>query len=398
MTKPSKLFKNLDKAIKSKDLKNVKNLLIKFQSLCSTENLDFSSLDTRKEILRVILRNDIKFSIYNDQNIESLKLELTYLLGHKFHNEIRDLIVNQIVVKYCNEFRNSINDVITSFECIKNAIEIFYNIFDKAGITSIRYPKDWNIKGAIVFNICIYLKQKINDFIFLKGNSINVDFEKSVKNKKQTEKKNFISEIIEKVIEFEKSVTFNNFLTECCYEKTDSDGILSHTKAIGVYFTENDVIITDKNNLSQQSELNSKEHSLKNQNNNNKTICSHKKMLSSLFIPFISIYLSNMFDFEINYDFFDTEMNIYSFLIDFFQKTGTFLFKLKYFDNPKVYEEFIKTCDKKLFNIIKNIKIQKNIKETITVLSSLDFIGITFLELCENIMENDINNLNKEKK
>lgn len=333
-----KTIKELNKYINKQDFEKLK---IKLQILHNKNNIlelkEEKELERLKEKIKELIKEEIKSNLLSQQYIESIFIELTYLLGSNFHKEIKELIIEKTLLKYKIILQNSI-PIITHMKDIILSINKLEEIFDNCLVFTSRYSNNWNIPGIFIFSASCYLKQKISDFIFLKG----ID-------------NNYLPEVIKKIILFEKKILKKHFSENCC--KINEINNNKDTK-IDFY----------KQNMFQRSN------------------CLHKKMLSRMFIPFLDLFIDYLLETNLIIDYKSIEMNVLSSFIILFQKIGLALTHINYFECLETQKIFLKICDKKIINLLKKLKTTRKLKEIIICLNTLIFIENTINGL-KNILD-----------
>lgn len=393
------ILEDLPTYVKTKNYSKILGILKNKPSFITADQEDM--LETQEEIVRIILRNDIRFYLCNRKPIEVDKLELSSYLGPDFFDEIGDIIRENLVERFFGVYKNEIEKIgIRSVNLVYlgDAIRIFEDIFQKILYSTAKFPEVWNIKGEFVFRIAIFLKEGIGKELIEsdlkiaasmsnanlpKGDSKNnqnvdnIGNYKNLKNSKNKEAfKNFKSKYIralESVVDFEKKYTQKYFLKNCCDPKN-----IPRPKAI--YFENGDVHFATDSAVRTNIVL-------YNTQQKRNTFCKHRKMLSRLFYNNLDLYIESMFSGNFNVQQDIVEIKVMKGFVLFFQHLAHVLNRIDYFDNPPTFSRFVSVCDKKLTRMLSSVDGKYKIDNVLIVLNTLSFAETTFKDLLVRISD-----------
>ncbi|KAF7697650.1 hypothetical protein CDIK_1521 [Cucumispora dikerogammari] len=364
-------IKDLQNACKKKEFHKLKVPLLylhnKLQLTAAKQNNDLVLVNKVKNEIKQTIKDEIKSTLLSQQQVDSVLLSLIYLLGTEFYLEIKEMILFQTLLKY-HTLLKIVFPIITNMNdiaiCVKKLEETINNLI----LSTNRYEKEWNVPGIFVFQATTYLKQQITDFIFKKG----VD-------------ENFLVDVLNRVILYEKRVLKRYFINDCCnpsYSKPyiNTDMCLMKQKE-NMKQDENTKIIKNIKQDANKKHDTDKYTVIAPYKQNNIT-CLHRKMLSHIFIPFLDTFINYLLDSNsLIIDFSKIEMNVLSSFIALFQKIGLALGQVNYFETWESKGLFLKTCDITVLKLLKKLEIKQKRKrkltEIIISLNTLAFIETT---------------------
>ncbi|KAF7683992.1 hypothetical protein TCON_0799 [Astathelohania contejeani] len=324
-----------------------------------------------REMLETILRNDVKLLICNKKHIPEDYVFVILLLGNRFLIEMKTTIVEGIVQKYKEEFQKMLDINYKGFGFIQHCIEWIEHTLDKIRFEYSHIPSEWNLEGEFIFKTCILLKQKISDTMF------TFEFENHQYLK-----------ALYKVLQFEQRYTRYLFSKTCCENDNaipKPKRIIFNSDTINLIEEEKTSIVVDGNEFVGLENDNSKRSLKKNKFS---AFCEHKKMLSKMFLPFIEIYINDMFS-KINLEFNQEkeEMKILVIFINLFQEIGSIYSQLNYFNDITSYQHLIEHTDTLLFQHISQINVKCTFHQAAILANTLNFIEMTTTDLLEKISQ-----------
>ncbi|KAG0439450.1 hypothetical protein DMUE_2418 [Dictyocoela muelleri] len=388
------IFDDLPNYVKTKDYPKILRILKNKPSILTADQEDL--LETQEEIIRIILRNDIRFFLCNRKPIDTEKIELSSYLGNDFFDEMGDIIRENLVERFFNVYQKDLekNDIKNiNLKNVNEGIKVFEEIFQKIIFSTAKFPDSWNIKGEFVFRIAIFLKEGIgkelieNDYKIAEAKFENNKDTTKVKNtnsgsnkkiikKNKDEFKNFKNKFItglEAIVDFEKKYTQRYFLKNCCSSK-------NIVKPKAIYFENGDVHFANDSSIKTNMTLFNSQQGIKD-------FCKHRKMLSRLFYNNLDLYVESLFSCNFNVQQDVVELKVMKGFILFYQHLAYVLNRIKYFDNSETFHRFVTVSDKKLTKMINSINGQYKIEKILVILNTLSFVETTFKDLLMKIFE-----------
>ncbi|KAM0688275.1 hypothetical protein COBT_000469 [Conglomerata obtusa] len=359
--------------VKLKDYRRISHILKKLNAYLNTERekngydieLRLQEFEKHKEVLKILMRNEIKFHLVNNNHIKIECIDVICDLDNDFKDEMQFVIVNDIVKKSITELQTVVEEEFYSLGKIGKCFEWFTNKLEAIRLEFSHMPRRWNIEGEFTYNFCVAIRKSLCYFLFnqeIKNDDIVVCFNK--------------------ILDFETKYTKHIFIKECCTRNP-----IART----IEFNKNLILINDSERILDN---------LKNPANERSTVekqvvrkeckgffCDHKKMLSQVLVPFLKIYVDNLFNsYKEDKNFSEEEdMKIFVSYINFFNFIGEAYLKLQYFDDDPIYDHLIALSDNSIKDLIKKMGKGKSMHRSCLIINSLYYVRSTFDSLLDKI-------------
>lgn len=353
-----------------------------------------NDLVVAKEKVFNVLRFEFKRAIGTNKLIEKQKIDILMKMSDDNIEQARLFIKNATLKRFVLEFQSK-NMEVKSLANIKQIFENLIELFEKVKFFYNRFPKEWNFEGEFFFYSVLHIKEILFEIYISPWT-----------------REQYLT-ALRTIIDFERKYTKFFFKKGCCLKKEeilDSPG--SRSDASGLKDKETDtskenkristqiikynekcshisknIIIFDKDQILTKNK-NIKTNFIVLYHRNNKSLsdfCKHRKMLSFLLLPDIDIYIENIFEpiKSIKICLKTKEMHLIKSFVDFFSVIGTILAQIQHFEEPRVYELFLKSFDTYLIDFLNFVKIPSKYKDLIILLNTLNFIEHTTIDLLE---------------
>ncbi|KAM0678735.1 hypothetical protein BDAP_000518 [Binucleata daphniae] len=357
------LIKSLDKLLCSSSFSNDYEMKLKVQEY-----------EKNKEVLKIIIRNEIKFYLVNNGHVKHECLEVVLHLDDNYQKEIQFIFVNDIINKTTDELRKFMENDFKSLRRIGKLFEWHKNKLENLRLVYSHVPDSWNIIGDFNYYFCVTVRRSICFFLFNK-----------------TTKDEDLSICFKEILRFEKKYTRYDFSNDCC-TKNPVTRKIEFNKNL-VLINDNERIIDSLNNpCTEKQEIVIKKNELKRKEN----FCEHKKMLSQVLIPFLEFYIQEEFKTKKITESNEEETLIIKHFIHFFSFLGEVYVNSLYFNDDSVFDHIVKMSDLELKEMIKNIGKSKMLRRSCVVINTLYYIDNTnkgFLERIRSISEKNYKNL-----
>lgn len=353
----------LDEYIKKKDYKKIHKLLLKMnidepdfdQSIINIDQ--YRLIERKKEVLKIIIKNDIQFLLINKKMIRNELLMVIQLLDNDFNNEIRSITSHNIIKNGLDDIRKELsNDV--QISCVSKWILAYKTKLDEIKFKYMHLPPSWNLSGEFTYNFCLLMKNYIQNALIQKyDNSVIID-------------------ALFKILEFEDKVLRFCFVPYCCTKKNKDINFHKSDIIIGGNIKKNEIVIYSGNQ-----------------------ICIHKKILSQCFLDYLDIYLHHLctdisrLKLEQN----RIDMKIYFTFIHFFNLLNTVFIRLLYFKHSEILCKLVTNIDNKLCSLISEMPKSNSIFMASINLNSLLYIETTFNNFLDTIYKSTNTNFTNLK-
>ncbi|TBU08185.1 hypothetical protein CWI36_0171p0030 [Hamiltosporidium magnivora] len=362
--------------IKRKDYKKIEMSLNTISKINATAISDPKDLDLlkqytkNKEILKIIMRNDIKFLLCNKRKIHKEMINTVLYLDNAYIKEIKDIIIDNIIIQKYENYVYSMKSNIRKLCELKKAIDWFENSLDSLRLNESDIPPQWNLEGEFVFKFCVLTKQIICNIIF-HNNIDNKDYLDGLKY----------------ILEFEKKYCNHIFSDNCCENNNNTNN--DKNKKIIFKNTGVELVEDNKSSLNDPLDVETDTKITKKDLEDLKKNCKHRKMLSQIFIPYIEIYVKFLFieARKIEMDQSKKEMKIVCGFIEFFRIIGEIFLEIQYFESEKIYEYFLAEVNSIAIRFIEKIEHKRNFKEAVLILNTFSYVESTSVDLFKKIYE-----------
>lgn len=169
---------NLNDYIKKKDYKKIHKLLLKmnaqkptFKNVINIEH--FKIIEKKKELLKVIIKNDVQFMLINKKSISSELLMVVQLLDNDFNNEIRSIICNVIIKRALDDIQKGMKDSVT-LKMIEHWISLYKSKIEEVKFKFLHLPPSWNLLGELTHNFCLFIRKYIITALQLRNSNTEI--------------------------------------------------------------------------------------------------------------------------------------------------------------------------------------------------------------------------------
>lgn len=366
-------YGNFNDYIRKKDYKKIHKLLLKmnnekpsFNNIINIEH--YKVVEKKKQVLKMIIKNDIQFMLINRKNISNELLMVIQLLDNDFNNDIRSNISHSVIKRALDEIQKSLDEN-DSLKIINHWISMYNTKIQELKFKNSHLPPSWNLTGEFTYNFSMYFKKYL--MIALQQRNSNIEIIKA----------------LQTILDFEEKVLKFSFVTYCCTEKKNTH----------ITFQNNEVVVGEndkKNEIVIYS---------------GSVLCTHKKLLSQCFVNYLDVYMQHLFSDISRLEFNSTriEMKIFTTFIDFFKNLNNIFLRLIHFENCDILCKLVASADGKLCLLITRMPKSKSLYIASVALNSLMYVETTFNNFLDTIYKTtktDFTNLqyseqlrNKEK-
>ncbi|KAL6122894.1 hypothetical protein NUSPORA_00156 [Nucleospora cyclopteri] len=290
--------------------------------------------ETDIEKLKAYIEVRINYYLHMDEAIPTSLIEIIDKLNKDFATKIRCALISFVVPKELNEFSKVLGEKLTSLEYMSEIYQKIEEIINKIDQKYRSLPITWKLNLIMMTRMMILLKQKLAEYF---------------KNYNITSKE-YCSSLFA-TLAFESKISGFLINNKCCNTSK-------------IHF-----------NKDTCEEINVK--------------CVHRKMLSTIFMPHISLYFKYHLEPYLNmrYNQNLVEMNIIEVFTIFFREIQFILDKLMNFDDVYVIKEFFNHLDYFLIELLKNVYIEESINKACIVLNTILFINQTIEDLYSVLTE-----------
>ena len=321
--------KNYDEILKILESKTVKpSLAYKDLSLSS---IDFNHL--KKFTMESILK-----CLHSGDDIPCTLINISILLGEEHMEMLRSSISSFVVSRkmldisqFIQDHLNDLSALSKIFYFIENTLEIAYKEYENL-------PHSWNLDLKILNRSIVTLKHAICEYFFT--------------NEPQQEA---LAEGLKASIAFEKKLENYFNLKKCCMSKIE-------------FCEENCTIKTDSSDIK----------------------CIHKRMISTLFIPYLDIFINFQLSKSLNqpFDQLKSEKNIIKQFIDFFKNLQGIYDFLCYFQEKSVFVDLFQISDKLILSLLQKIRLGDDSNQLMILYSTLLYIQKIIEDFSNRLIEN----------
>ncbi|EJW01983.1 hypothetical protein EDEG_03563 [Edhazardia aedis USNM 41457] len=192
--------------VKAKDYFKVRKYLVKFNNdfKNKTSNEYREAFEKEIEILKIVMKNDIKLALANNYHIKYVMIEVLSALDEEFQETTRFCIVSSISKKYLDDFHSAVLDqtYFYSVNFINNCISFYENCLKSMDLAYSHFPKIFNIQGEFTFQYFVEIKKKLQHLIY----NFKVEDEEVLQGMKI-------------LLSFEMKYSKKYFSTSCCNPK-----------------------------------------------------------------------------------------------------------------------------------------------------------------------------------
>lgn len=306
---------NFDEILKIIESKTIKPSLL-YKDLNLTE-ADF--LQLRKFTTGCILK-----ALHSGNSIPNSLISISLLLGPHHMDALRSSICNFIISRKMLDISQFIQD---HFQDISSLGKIFYFIENTLEITYKEYenlPHSWNLDLKILIRSLVTLKQVICEYFF---------------SNEPTQEA--LAEGINISIAFEKKLNEFFNLKKCCISSIE--------------FHEEECFI---------------------RSNPGDVKCVHKRMISSLFIPYIDIFIDYHLSkiLTVDFDQSKTEKTILKHFVDYFKCLESVYDILCHFEEKSIFSDLFNICDKVLLALLQKVRLDEDSNKIIVLYSTILYV------------------------
>ncbi|TBU18846.1 hypothetical protein CWI42_051110 [Ordospora colligata] len=300
-----------------------------FRQKLSTDDLDG---------LKLCIEDEIKKCVYAHKSIPKPVVSITLLLGNEFESKVKASMASHMTilcsVDYQDVLKRSFHKLSSLGICLMWVEESLAKVMLRYALVS-----DWNLALEVLLRYYVMTKHKVCDYFF----------------HNDVEEEDFV-QAFEIVLRYEKRFAKLVDVSKCslcmCRYQSSSEEV----------FTQ-DLVSTIN-------------HS-----------CIHMRMLSSQFIPNITIYLKVSFNELISGEFEqdNVKLCVVSTVLDFFHGVEKILKKIEYLDDLSAYKCLVRYFDRYLAILISKISLGNTIYKSIVVLNTLLFARETMSDFMTRI-------------
>ncbi|RVD92857.1 hypothetical protein TUBRATIS_006360 [Tubulinosema ratisbonensis] len=353
--------KFLPKLIDNIKKKNYSKILYLFSDLKkNTEPMDkktIKSISDQKEILKLIILNDIQMQIKAKKELIPDMIALIKYLDINFQEQIEKIVINYLIFTYQNMFNEKII-IINSVDEIVKFIQWYEKYVKDLELKYSFMPDYWCVIDVITLLFCGIVDKYLSNLI----DSLKNNISKAI-------------EVINIIVKFELNNTRQIICRKNCTQKSNT----SNKK------TENPLVFADTS-----AEKTVLENSINLEKPFGEEIivdeieccCGNKKILSKRLEMFYENYVDYLCEklSGIFYNKKETEMQIITCFVHFLNELSRLYYRILYFENEKMFLKFISKCDDQLCHYISQIELINDFKEGIVIANTLLFIEQTMNE------------------
>lgn len=322
----------------------------------------------------MIIVNDLKMQLKSKKELIPDMIALVKFFEMEYQEQVEKLVINYLISMHESIFNekiivvNSIDEIVELllwYETYKKEIELKY----------LYMPDYWCVIDVITLLFCGMIDKYLVNLVSSLRNNIN----KSI-------------EVINSIVKFELTNTRQIICRKECSLKENN----SNKK------NENPVVFLDNSTEKTMTENSinlEKPFTEDVQIKEIKCACSNKKILSKRLETYYEHYVNHLCKklTGIFYNKEETEMQIITCFVHFFNEVSRLYYRITYFENENVFNKFLIQCDTQLIHYISQVELSNDFKQGLVIANTLLFVEQTMNEfLCKlkNFIDDKENNLN----
>lgn len=299
------------------------------------KDLVLSSTDFTR--LKRYSNENILKNLHSGNAIPNSLISLSLLLGEDHIDSLKSSVTNFIVSRkmldishFIQDHLNDLSNLSKIFNFIETTLENTYKEYEIL-------PHSWNLDLKILTRSIITLKHAICEYLF-----------------SNEPKPEHISEGIKATVTFEKKLNEYFDLKKCCQATID--------------FNDDECII------------NIKSDNIK---------CIHKRMISSLFIPYLDVFMDFHLSKTLNepFDQLKCEKNIMKYFIDLFKDLQNVYEFVCYFEDKSIFVDLFQISDRIILSVLQKIKLDDDSGHLMVFYSTIIYIQKVIEDFSNRLIE-----------
>lgn len=285
------------------------------------------------EGLRALIEEEMRRSVYEQRGIPRPLVNITLLLGEDFEAAMRALVVSYMASVCSVDYQEFLGDGLQKLSSLEGCFVWMEESMARIGLRYSHVPDDWKLKQEVLVKYYLMTKQKACDYFF------------------------------------HSEVDEDDFLEAF-------GATVRHEKRLGRVFERHGCCAcqpapAEKQGVEAQAQ------------------CPHKKMVSSLFVPNIEIYLRRSFESlaAADLDASDVRVCIVSRFVEFFHGVERVFKKIEYLDDRATYRRLVQYFDEHLSILMRKMGVLEGLHGSTVVLNTLLFVRETAQDFVDQVTE-----------